>query len=153
MQSGPLQIFQAFDDNRRRGVPTPAMYLPFIDRWPTPPTIETYRYPGYWPRQGDSLAGLIQHYLTAGYIGDTLSDLYKQAFLSVERQFIRHFAEMGWNRTEMQLFFGGKNTHRLTYGTNLWWTTDEPYHWDDWLALQFFGSLFTAERRALGADS
>jgi len=20
----------------------------------------------------------------------------------------------------------------------MWWTTDEPYHWDDWLALQFF---------------
>ncbi len=90
--------------------------------------------------------------MTAPYIGDGLSQSYKDAFLSVQRQFIDHFKQQGWNRTEMQLFYGGKNTHRLDYGSNMWWTTDEPYHWDDWLALQFFGNLWAQGRKVLGAD-
>ncbi len=48
----------------------------------------------------------------------------------------------------MQCFYGGKNTHRINYGSNMWWTTDEPYHWDDWLALQFFCALWTSGRGA-----
>jgi hypothetical protein len=46
----------------------------------------------------------------------------------------------------MQCFYGGKNTHRIDWGVNMWWTTDEPYHWDDWLALQFFCDLWTRGR-------
>jgi hypothetical protein len=48
----------------------------------------------------------------------------------------------------MQCFYGGKNTHRIDWGSNMWWTTDEPYHWDDWLALQFFCRLWTQGRGA-----
>ena len=128
------------------------MYLPFDDSWPTPLTRETYNYKGHWPGKGESAQYLIDHYMTAPYIGDGLSDRYKEAFFAVQRQFIEHFAQQGWNRTEMQLFYGGKNTHRIEYGSNMWWTTDEPYHWDDWLALQFFCNLWAQGRRALGAD-
>jgi hypothetical protein len=149
---GPLLSGEAFSLNRRAGVPTPVMYLPFIDSWPTPLSTETYRYTGHWPGRGESSASLIDHYMTAPYIGDALSQSYKDAFLAVQKQFVEHFADRGWNRTEMQLFFGGKISHRIDYGINMWWTTDEPYHWNDWLALQFFGNLWAEGRRALGAN-
>lgn len=150
--AGPLLSGDAFRRNRRAGVPTPVMYLPFIDSWPTPLSPETYRYSGAWPGRGGDRAALTDHYMAAPYIGDGLSASYQDAFLEVERQFVEHFARQRWNRTEMQLFFGGKNTHRINFGTNIWWTTDEPYHWDDWLALQFFGHLWTQGRKALGAN-
>jgi hypothetical protein len=150
---GPLLSGEAFESNRRAGVPTPVMYLPFEDSWPTPLTHQTYNYAGHWPAKGEATQHLIDHYMTAPYIGDGLSQSYKDAFLAVQRQFVEHFAERGWNRTEMQLFYGGKNTHRLDYGANMWWTTDEPYHWDDWLAVQFFANLWAQGRRALGVDS
>jgi len=149
---GPLLSGEAFAGSRRAGVPTPVMYLPFIDSWPTPLSRESYRYAGHWPGQGEPADSLVDHYMTAPYIGDALSQDYTAAFLSVQRQFVEHFEARGWNQTEMQLFFGGKNTHRIDYGSNMWWTTDEPYHWDDWLALQFFCNLWTHGRNVLGAD-
>ena len=149
---GPLLSGEAFAGNRRAGVPTPVMYLPFIDSWPTPLSLETYRYAGHWPGQGEPGNSLVDHYMTAPYIGDGLSQDYTAAFFSVQRQFVEHFETRGWNQTEMQLFFGGKNTHRIDDGSNMWWTTDEPYHWDDWLALQFFCNLWAQGRRMLGAD-
>ena len=150
---GPLLSGKAFADNRRARTPTPAMYLPFEDSWPTPLSQQTYDYRGHWPGRGESARHLIDHYMTAPYIGDGLSQGYKDALVTVQKQFIEHFKQQGWNKTEMQVFYGGKNTHRLEYGTNMWWTTDEPYHWDDWLALQFFGNLFAQGRHSAGADA
>ena len=148
--AGPLLTGEAFKGNRRSGVPVPCMYLPFEDSWPTPLSKATYNYQGPWPGRGDSRELITQHYLTAPYIGDALSQDYKDAFLAVQRQFIEHFRDRGYTQTEMQCFYGGKNTHRIEYGSNMWWTTDEPYHWDDWLALQFFCGMWTRGRG--GAD-
>ena len=143
---GPLLSGEAFRNNRRAGVPVPCMYLPFEDSWPTALSKENYNYEGYWPKRGDDNKHLTEHYMKAPYIGDALSQDYKDAFLSVQRQFIEHFKENGWTQTEMQCFYGGKNTHRTQYGSNMWWTTDEPYHWDDWLSLQFFCRLWAKGR-------
>lgn len=149
---GPLLDGKAFQANRRAGAPVECMYLPFADGWPTSLTPETYRYTGYWPGRGEEIRWITEHYQKAPYIGDGLTPAYKEAFLAVERQFIDHFQEKGWDQTEMQCFFGGKNTHRIEYGVkDMWWTTDEPYHWDDWLALQFFCQLWTHGRA--GADA
>jgi len=145
---GPLLTGEAFKNCRRAGVPPEVMYLPFEDSWPTPLSKQTYNYQGRWPGRGEDKKWITEHYMTAPCIGDALSQDYKDAFLAVERQFIDHFRQKGYARTEMQCFFGGKNTHRIQYGSNMWWTTDEPYHWDDWLALQFFCRLFTAGRGA-----
>jgi hypothetical protein len=136
--AGPLLSGQAFLKNRRRGAPVRTMYLPFIDSWPVPLTPRTYAYSGYWPRKGDPMSGITRHYERAPYIGDALSTGYKEGIHAAQQQFMAHFRNRGWNQTEMQAFYGGKNTHRINYGSNMWWTTDEPYHWDDWLALQFF---------------
>jgi hypothetical protein len=146
-QVGPLLSGEAFKGCRRAGVPIEALALPFFDSWPTPLTPQTYNYQGYWPKRGDPLDGIIEHYLKAPYIGQALSQDYKDAFASVQRQFVEHFHQKGWNATEAQCLFVGKNTHRTQYGINMWWTTDEPYHWDDWLALQYFGRLWTSGRR------
>ena len=143
---GPLLSGEAFRGNRRAGVPIECMYLPFEDSWPTPLTPQTYSYQGHWPGRGENVRFITEHYLRAPYIGDGLSQGYRDAFLAVQRQFIAHFRERGWTRTEMQCFFGGKNTHRIQWGVNMWWTTDEPYHWDDWLALQFFLRLWATGR-------
>jgi len=143
---GPLLSGEAFKDCRRPAAPVEVCYLPFEDSWPTPLTKQTYNYQGHWPGRGEDKKHIIEHYLKAPYIGDALSQDYKDAFLAVQRQFIEHFRERGWDRTEMQCFYGGKNTHRIDWGVNMWWTTDEPYHWDDWLALQFFCQLWTKGR-------
>lgn len=139
---GPLLSGEAFKDNRRAGRPVECMYLPFEDSWPTPLSKQNYNYQGHWPGRGENNRHIVEHYLKAPYIGDALSQDYKDAFLSVQRQFSEHFKEKGWTQTEMHCFYGGKNTHRTQYGSNMWWTTDEPYHWDDWLALQFFLRLW-----------
>jgi len=145
-QVGPLLSGEAFENCRRAAAPVEALYLPFDDSWPTPLTKQTYNYQGHWPGRGEDKKFIIEHYMKAPYIGDALSQDYKDAFLAVQRQFIEHFRERGWDKTEMQCFYGGKNTHRIDWGSNMWWTTDEPYHWDDWLALQFFCQLWTKGR-------
>ncbi len=148
--AGPLLSGEAFKNNRRAGVPVPCMYLPFEDSWPTPLTKQNYNYQGHWPGRGQSRDHITTQMMNAPYIGDALSQSYKDAFLAAQKQFVEHFRTKGWNRTEMQCFFGGKNTHRIDWGVNMWWTTDEPYHWEDWLALQFFDRLWTAGRKRLG---
>lgn len=149
---GPLLDGSAFKDSRRAGVPIECMYLPFEDSWPTPLSKETYNYQGHWPTKGESTKHLVQHILISPYIGDALSQEYKDAFLAVQKQFVEHFREKGWNSTEMQCFYGGKKSHRTDYGTNMWWTTDEPYHWDDWMALEWFCRFWTQGRDAIRAD-
>jgi hypothetical protein len=149
---GPLLTGKAFKDCRRGERPVECLYLPYLDSWPTELSKKTYRYEGHWPGRGESRDHLTTHYLTSPYIGAALSPEYKAAFLAVQRQFVEHFHEKGWDRTELQCFFGGKKTHRIRYGSNMWWTTDEPAHWGDWLALRFFMDMWTRGRNALGAS-
>jgi len=151
---GPLLSGEAFKNNRRAGVPIEALALPFYDSWPTALTPETYRYKGNWKRASErdrnkfkKLTEIInEHFMTAPPIEEGLTAQYKDAFVAVQRQFIEHMREKGWDRTEFQCLFMGKNTHRIRYNVNMWWTTDEPYHWDDWMALRFFARLWTANR-------
>lgn len=50
------------------------------------------------------------------------------------------------------MFFRWQKKHRINHGSNMWWSTDEPYHWDDWLALQFFTRLWTKGRKQRGEN-
>ena len=149
---GPLLSGTAFKHNRRKSHPIECLYLPYKDSWPTRLSKQTYNYKGYWPKKGDDISHLIDHYLTAPLMEEGLSQSYKDGFLSVQDQFIRHVKEKGWHRTEFQCFFGGKKKHRINYGSNMWWTTDEPYHWEDWLALRYLTGLWTTGREKLGAS-
>lgn len=152
-QVGPLLSGEAFKDNRRAGVPTPVLGLPFMDSWPTELTPETYNYDGRWvlaSAKGQEFKKLVtclnEHYMTCPPIEQGLTQEYKDAFVAVQRQFTEHFKEKGWDQTEAQCLFMGKKTHRIQYKVNMWWTTDEPYHWVDWLALRFFARLWTQNR-------
>jgi hypothetical protein len=139
---GPLLSGDAFKANHRAGVPVECMYLPFDDNWPTNLSKETYHYAGYWPHKGDNRSTLVEHSMTAPPIDHAFSADYLAAFASVQKQFIQHFQEKRWSRTEMQCFFGTKQTHRINYGSNHWWTTDEPSFLHDWLALRYFDGLW-----------
>jgi hypothetical protein len=142
-QTAPLLSGQAFKDSRRGPIPVECMYLPYADNWPTNLTQQTYRYEGHWPGRGEDKKFLVEHSLTAPPIEEALSPDYKAAFASVQKQFLDHFQQNNWTRTEMQLYFGGKQSHRINFGSNMWWTTDEPSFLHDWLALQFFHKLWT----------
>ncbi len=161
-QVGPLLSGEAFKNNRRAGVPTPALGLPFKDSWPTNLTPETYKYDGRWiltsyksdKRDKKELMGYLnEHYMTCPPIEEGLTQEYKDAFVAVQKQFIEHFKEKGWDHTEAQCLFMGKNTHRIQYKVNMWWTTDEPYHWIDWLAIRFFGTMWVENRGAENAKN
>lgn len=144
--AGPLLSGDAFKSNHRAALPIECMYLPFDDNWPTNLTKETYHYPGYWPHKGDNISTLVDHSLTAPPIETAFSEDYLAAFASVQKQFVDHFKEKGWSQTEMQCFFGSKQSHRINYGSNHWWTTDEPSFLHDWLALQYFDHLWIQSR-------
>ena len=146
---GPLLDGSAFKDNRRgrradSSACTCRSRTPGRRRCRPRPTTTRAR----WAKKGDGNDVLVEHVLTSPYIGDALSQDYKDAFLAVQKQFVEHFKAKGWDKTEMQCFYGGKKTHRTEYGTNMWWTTDEPYHWDDWMALEFFCRFWTQGRDA-----
>jgi hypothetical protein len=143
---GPLLTGEAFAGSRRGSVPVECMYLPFEESWPTPLDRQSYRYDGYWPQKGDDPGRIAEHYLTAPPIAQGLTPQYKAAFSSVQRQFIEHFQERNYTQTEMQCYFGNKVGHRVEYGVNTWWTTDEPLYWDDWMAVQFFLQLWATGR-------
>ncbi len=144
--AGPLLTGEAFAGERRGGVPVECMYLPFEDSWPTPLSKKSYRYRGYWPKKGDDPGRIVEHYLTAPPIDQGFSSEYREALVAVQQQFIEHFRDKGYTQTEMQFFLGGKVSNRVQFGTNTWWTTDEPYYWDDWLALQYFLQIWAAGR-------
>ncbi len=164
-QVGPLLSGKAFKNNRRTDEPTPVMYLPFEDSWPVHLNKDTYKYNGPWVslegwrmnRSGEEYQNAViqlnEHYLKSEYIGSALSKDYIEGFTKAATLFVKHFKAMGWNNTEMQCFYGGKKTHRIDYGSEMWWQTDEPIHWDDWMALQFFGNLWTKTIQKLEADS
>ena len=145
-EAGPLFSGEAFKQTRRGAIPIECMYLPYNDNWPTNLTKETYHYNGYWPHRGEDKKFLVEHSLTAPPIDQAFSADYLAAYHAVERQFIDHFKERNWTGTEMQCYFGGKQSHRINFGSNHWWTTDEPSFLHDWLALQYFDRLWCDAR-------
>jgi hypothetical protein len=150
--AGPILSGEAFKKTRRGAIPVECMYLPYNDNWPTNLTPETYHYTGYWPHRGEDKKFLVEHSLTAPPIDQAFSADYLAAYRAVEAQFIDHFKDRGWNRTEMQCYFGGKQSHRINFGSNHWWTTDEPSFLHDWLALQYFDRLWCDARGSASVD-
>ena len=164
---GPLLSGEAFKNNRRNSVPVPCLYLPFEDTWPINLDKNNYHYKGPWvsfkgygikgnknknPAYKKAKDDLNKHYMISNYIGKALQPAYQDGEAKAIKLFVEHFKSKGWNQTEMHQFYGGKKTHRIDYATNMWWMTDEPYHWDDWQALQFFNNLWTKTIRSIGAD-
>ncbi|MEA1996809.1 MAG: hypothetical protein U9N45_04195, partial [Gemmatimonadota bacterium] len=139
---GPYLDGRAFRGTDRE-VPVPVMYLPFHENWPAD-LKKNYRFTA----TDTSYRGMInEHALEAPPIGEAFDPAYKEAFLRVFKEFIEHFRAKGWRETEFHYYLNNKyywkSTDRGRTGDGCsWWLLDEPYHWDDFKALAFFGRLF-----------
>lgn len=125
----------------RAGVPISHMYLPLHENWPSP-ISEHYHVPIDERRYPEMI---FAHARLAPPIEQAFDEDFKAAFLSVARQFARHFAERGWISTDLQCYLNNKHYYKDPAqggrGTS-WWCLDEPTCTDDFLALRFFGQLF-----------
>ncbi len=129
-------------------VPVPVMYLPFHENWPG--NLE--KYYRFTPRDTTYVGMINEHALQAPPIEEAFAPAYEQAFVGVLKQFAQHFREKGWLDTEFQVYLNNKYYwKRATNGQKgdgtAWWLLDEPYQWDDFLAIAYYGKLFT---RAVG---
>lgn len=97
---------EAFKDCPRKGVPLTHFYLPLSLGWPS-------KFSQYYDDR----------------------QKYEAEFVRILKEFDRHIAEKGWNRTQFQYFFNGKRK----YGEP--WNTDEPTRKDEYDALRYYGNL------------
>lgn len=134
---GPLLDGSAFKDNPRSSVPIPVFYLPFHENYPSR-ISEYYRYDG--PKTGRSC--IILHALYGPRIEEAFAPGYAEAMKAVIRQFAEHYRQKGWNKTLLQMYLNNKYNYRIRGRGSSWWLLDEPYHYDDWMALRYFSQLF-----------
>jgi len=134
---GPLLDGSAFRDLPRRGVPLATCQVPLSHGYPLK-LDEHYRYDGPWKHKNVALA----HALLCRPIDEAFTDDYKAGFASFARQIARHFEARGWTRTRFLFYLDAKVQWRARGGGTSYWTLDEPYNYDDWTALRFWGRLF-----------
>ena len=136
---GPLLDGSAFVDCPRSGVPVKTIYLPLFEGWPTPMTQEVYQYKGTW--EGENC--ITEHAMSAGPVEQLFTQGYKDAFINVTGDFVKHVEEKGWTKPSFQFYLNNKYFYKTkNEGGTSWWLLDEPLNCDDWLALAFFGRLF-----------
>ena len=126
-----------------RGTPVEVMYLPFFENWPA----SLNKYYRFTPTDTTYIGMVNQHTLSAPPIGEAFDPAYEKAFTGVLTQFAEHFRQKGWTATEFQLYLNNKyywkrNDANFSGDGISWWLLDEPYHWDDFKAIGWFGSLF-----------
>ncbi len=131
-----------------RVAPVPVMYLPFFENWPA----GLNKYYRFHPKDTTYVGMINEHALQAPPIEKAFDPAYEQEWTAVMGQFVDHLAKKGWTDTEYQVYLNNKyywkrkDRNRGGDGVS-WWLLDEPYHWDDFKAVAWFGGLF---RRALG---
>ena len=133
-----------------RPVPVPVMYLPFHENWPGD-IRKLYKAA---PKDTGYVAMMNEHTLNAPPIEKAFDEAYAEEWVAVMKQFIEHFRAKGWDETEFQVYLNNKyyrkdNSRGEANGSS-WWLLDEPYQWDDFLALQYYGDLFN--RAAKGVN-
>jgi len=131
-----------------RPVPVAVMYLPFHENWPG--SLE--KYYRFTPTDTSYVGMINEHALKAPPIEEACDPAYEEAFVGVLKQFAEHFRQKGWLDTEFHVYLNNKyywKRKRNGQGGDgtAWWLLDEPYQWDDFQAIAYFGKLFT---RAVG---
>jgi hypothetical protein len=137
---GPYLDGSAFS-GVRAGVPVSAIYLPFHENWPTP-IAGHYTGGNDLRKYPDNIA---LHAMEAPPVEQAFDQEFKDAFVSVTRQFAEHFRARGWTETQVQCYQNNKyyyKDEKSDFRGVSWWLLDEPMHRDDWLALAFFARLF-----------
>jgi hypothetical protein len=142
---GPLFDGSAFKDTTRPGLGLHHFYLPFMESYPTP-MAQGYKWNDLrWE----------DHWRLAGPVEQGFSQQYREQWVAVMRDLIKHLDEKKWS-TSFQVYLNDKyfykqydkNRKKHGRGTSFW-LLDEPQHFDDFLALSFFGGLI---REAQGDD-
>ena len=136
---GPLLSGEAFKDNPRAGVPVKTIYLPVNENWPSP--MAANFDPGVdlssektWKAELDVFGKAPEA---------AFSQAYKDAMSACVKDFVKHFEEKGWTKTQAQMYLNnkpGKGKRDGQMGTA--WTMDEPFEYLDWHALKLFSQLF-----------
>jgi len=132
----------AFAGTDREG-PIAVMYLPFFENWPA----SLNKYYRFTPSDTSYVGMINEHALTAPPIEKAFDPAYEQEWAGVLRQFVDHFRQNGWTETEFQVYLNNKyywKRRDANFSGNgiSWWLLDEPYHWDDFKAIGWFGRLF-----------
>lgn len=141
---GPLLDGSAFKDSPRASVPLATCHVPLSHGYPL--RIDRYyRYDG--PKKHKQVA--LVHALRCRPIDRAFPDAYKKGFQSFARQIVRHFEAHGWADTHFMFYLDAKVQWRVRGSGTSYWTLDEPYSRDDWVALRFWGSLFRDAVRPL----
>ncbi len=134
---GPLLDGSVFRDLPRSGVPLATCQVPMSHGYPLP--LDQYHlYNG--PKRHKSVD--LVHALLTGPVEDTFSPVYKQGFANFARQIVGHFEGKGWRDTYFMFYLDAKVQWRIRGGGTSYWTLDEPYNYDDWQALRFWGKLW-----------
>ncbi|MFH0938838.1 MAG: hypothetical protein V1899_06120 [Planctomycetota bacterium] len=136
---GPLFDASAFKNTSRQGVPLDHFYLMLSEHYPMS-MADGYKWNNEtWEN----------HWKVAGSIEEGFSQDYKDAWVAVAKDHIKHFKEKGY-KTSFQVYLNDKYYHKqyadrdgtkgLGKGVSFW-LLDEPFHIDDFSALTFFGKL------------
>src|SRR5207249_2208524 len=86
-------------------------------------------------------------------IEQAFDETFTEEFRAIVAEFVRHFRERGWDRTQFQGYMNNKYYYKDPKeggrGSS-WWLLDEPMSRDDFLADRFFGRLFKEGVREAG---
>lgn len=126
-----------------REVPVPVMYLPFFENWPG----DLKKYYRFEPDDTSYVGMINEHALEAPPIEEAFDPAYGQEWMTVLRQFADHLQQRGWTDTEYQVYLNNKYYWKrrdgsFSGGGISWWLLDEPYHWEDFRAIAWYGKLF-----------
>lgn len=117
---GELFTGAAFADLPRGAIPIECFYLAMHENWPT--TMESSYNGSYWANQA-------------------FPDAYREAWVSAVAQSAEHVHDQGWKETRFHVFLNNK----IDFKSRGWsagsspWLLDEPAHFQDFIALRYFG--------------
>jgi len=134
---GRLLDGSAFADLPRSGEPLPTCQIPLSHGYPLP-LDRYYSYSG--PKHGQGIVFI--HALTCKPIHEAFSPAYKAGWMNFARQIVLHAERKGWTRTQFLFYMDAKPNYRATGSGTSYWILDEPYNYDDWMALRFWGQMF-----------
>lgn len=134
---GPLFDGSAFANTTRPGLGLDHFYLPIMESYPTP-MAQGYKWNDVrWE----------DHWHIAGPVQEGFSQQYRDQWVAVMRDLIKHLEEKKW-ATSFQVYLNDKyfykqyDRKRKKHGRGVsFWLLDEPQHFDDFLALSFLGQL------------
>lgn len=134
---GPLLDGSAFKDLPRSSQPLPTCQVPLSHGYPLK-LDEHHLYTG--PRKPTNVA--LVHALLTRPIEQSFSQAYRKGFANFSRQIVRHFEAKGWTKTYFMFYLDAKVQWRVKGSGTSYWLLDEPYNYDDWQALRFWGKLW-----------